>query len=58
MRYRTDGTPLDEIYIRPGERSAEPLLFEAESEATASPSGDEPATKMNGGSEQELKTSE
>jgi len=58
MRHRTDGNPLEEIYIRPNEASAELPSFEAEPEATASPSSGEPATKMNGGSEQELKTSE
>jgi hypothetical protein len=58
MRHRTNGTPLEEIYIRPGEASAELPLFEAGPEATASPSSDEPATARNGGSVQELKTSE
>jgi hypothetical protein len=58
MRHRTDGNPLEEICIRPGEASAELPSFEAEPEATASPSSGEPATKMNGESEQELKTSE
>jgi hypothetical protein len=54
MRRGVDGTPLEEVYTNPSEASAEPApaAFAPEASAPA------PATEMNGGSEQTLKTSE
>jgi len=53
MRHRVDRTPLAEVYTSPQETAASSLSFGAETEAAAAP----PATELNGGSGQGLKTS-
>ena len=54
MRHGVDGTPLDEVYASPSEVPAESIPLETGPDAAVS----QPATEMNGGSGQALKTSE
>jgi hypothetical protein len=54
LRHRVDGTPLEEVYLSPNGASAASAAAASGSEANASV----PATAMNGGAEQALKTSE